>query len=492
MSNIGSSNTNGRRRNGSRRSHPPPPQPPQPEISPNQYVFAAATPDPAQYQNPNPHPYVEHQKAVNIRNDVNLKKESLRVEPDEENPGRFLVSFTFDATAAGSITIMFFAKEGEDCGLTSTKENMLTPVTVPFKQGLGQKFRQPCGTGIDFSMFEEAELLKECKMEVYPLAVKAEFIPVSPSVSADGSPEGGASNSQITKAVFEKEKGEYQVRVLKQILWVNGIRYELQEINWPAIPPPLPYVEHRKAVRVRNYVNLNKESLRVEPDEENLGRFLVSFTFDATVAGSITIMFFAKEGEDCGLTSTKENMLAPVTVPFDEGLGQKFRQPCGTGIDFSMFEETELLEVGEMEVYPLAVKAEAIPVSPSRSADGNPEGGASNSQITITKAVFEKEKGEYQVRGVKQILWVNGIRYVLQDIDRIGNSVDNDFDGNDPGKECVICLSEPRDTTVLPCRHRCMCSGCAKHLRFQTNRCPTCRRPIVRLLEIKVNTGSDN
>ena len=54
---------------------------------------------------------------------------------------------------------------------------------------------------------------------------------------------------------------------------------------------------------------------------------------------------------------------------------------------------------------------------------------------------------------VKQILWVNGMRYELQEIYGIGNSVESDVDGNDPGKECVICLSEPRDTTVLPCRH---------------------------------------
>ena len=165
MGNIGSSGSNTRRRHGSRRGGhptPPPPAPPQPEITSNRYVFAAATPYPSQYPNhPNhpppyyqypgyfpppppgpppsmpmslpppydhhhrgahPHmdpahwvggrypygppmppqtPYVEHQKAVTIRNDVNLKKETLRVEPDEENPGQFLVAFTFDATVAG-------------------------------------------------------------------------------------------------------------------------------------------------------------------------------------------------------------------------------------------------------------------------------------------------------------------------------------------------------------------------------------------------------
>jgi E3 ubiquitin-protein ligase MGRN1 len=53
------------------------------------------------YPAPPPAPYVEHQKAVTIKNDVNIKKETLRIEPDEENPGQFLVTFTFDATVSG-------------------------------------------------------------------------------------------------------------------------------------------------------------------------------------------------------------------------------------------------------------------------------------------------------------------------------------------------------------------------------------------------------
>ncbi|KAL0333359.1 UNVERIFIED_CONTAM: putative E3 ubiquitin-protein ligase LOG2 [Sesamum angustifolium] len=264
--------------------------------------------------------------------------------------------------------------------------------------------------------------------------------------------------------------------------WVNG-RYPYGPMMQPQPPPP--YVEHQKAVTIRNDVNLKKETLRIEPDEGHPGKYLVAFTFDATVAGSITIIFFAKEGEDCCLTPVKENLLPPITVHFQQGLAQKFKQPAGTGINLSMFEEGELLRDGDMDVYPLAVKAEASPDDQS----GNSDSGSTNSQIT--QAVFEKDKGEYQVRVVKQILWVNGMRYELQEIYGIGNSVEGDFDGNDPGKECVICLSEPRDTTVLPCRHMCMCSECAKVLRFQTNRCPICRQPVERLLEIKVNNGTD-
>ncbi|KAL2481430.1 putative E3 ubiquitin-protein ligase LOG2 [Abeliophyllum distichum] len=265
--------------------------------------------------------------------------------------------------------------------------------------------------------------------------------------------------------------------------WVNE-RYPYGPMMQPPAGPA-PYVEHQKAVTIRNDVNLKKETLRIEPDQDNPGKFLVAFTFDATVAGSMTIVFFAKEGEDCCLTPTKESLLPPIMIHFQQGLAQKFKQPSGTGIELSMFEEAELSKVGDMEVYPLAVKTEAS----IDNENGNPDSGSKNSQIT--QAVFEKEKGEYQVRVVKQILWVNGMRYELQEIYGIGNSVEGDFDGNDPGKECVVCLSEPRDTTVLPCRHMCMCSECAKVLRFQTNRCPICRQPVERLLEIKVNNGTD-
>lgn len=248
---------------------------------------------------------------------------------------------------------------------------------------------------------------------------------------------------------------------------------------------PAPFVEHQKAVTIRNDVNIKKETLAVSPDEENPGFFLLSFTFDATVSGSITVFFFAKEGDGCILISTKENQLAPVTVQFQQGLGQKFRQPAGTGIDFSMFEESDLLKVDDMDVYPLAVKADA---SPENQNGSNETATSGNTNSQITQAVFEKEKGEFRVKVVKQILSVNGMRYELQEIYGIGNSVESDLDDNDQGKECVICLSEPRDTIVHPCRHMCMCSGCAKVLRFQTNRCPICRQPIERLLEIKVGS----
>lgn len=150
-SSNGNGNSRRRNRNNYNNSPPAPPQPPQTETTGNEnrFIFAAATPFPPQYPDPNspqyyqytgfyppppptmpvplpapldnhhrvdptttngnwvggrfpvPPPYVEHQKAVTIHNDVNLKKETLKLIADEDNPGYFLVTFTFDATVSG-------------------------------------------------------------------------------------------------------------------------------------------------------------------------------------------------------------------------------------------------------------------------------------------------------------------------------------------------------------------------------------------------------
>lgn len=56
---------------------------------------------------------------------------------------------------------------------------------------------------------------------------------------------------------------------------------------------------------------------------------------------------------------------------------------------------------------------------------------------------------------------------------------------------CVICLVNERDTTVLPCRHMCMCHDCAQELRRQTSKCPICRNHVESLLHIKMQKGAN-
>jgi hypothetical protein len=46
-------------------------------------------------------------------------------------------------------------------------------------------------------------------------------------------------------------------------------------------------------------------------------------------------------------------------------------------------------------------------------------------------------------------------------------------------------MCDVRDTLILPCRHLCLCYGCADSLRYQANNCPICRAPFRALLQIK-------
>lgn len=268
-----------------------------------------------------------------------------------------------------------------------------------------------------------------------------------------------------------------------------------QANGWPAIrppvgpvPPPPPHVEHQNAKKVKNDVNVHKDTLRLEIDELNPDQHLVSFVFDAMYDGSITVFYFAKEEPDCRFVPLFPEAFVPVRVPFQKGSGQTFRQPSGTGIDLGFFELDDLSKPSPGEdVFPLVISAETFPPhsTDEHIVEPTPE---TSPRMQITQAVLEKNNGDhFQVRVIRQILWIDEVRYELREIYGIASSTVEGFDDNDPGKECVICLTEPKDTAVLPCRHMCMCSDCAKELTLQSNKCPICRQPIEELIGIEIN-----
>jgi hypothetical protein len=73
------------------------------------------------------------------------------------------------------------------------------------------------------------------------------------------------------------------------------------------------------------------------------------------------------------------------------------------------------------------------------------------------------------------------------DVDDTGSVLEDcdPEDDDEGGGKCVICMSEPRDTLILPYRHLCLCQLCADSLRYQANNCPICRAPFRALLQIR-------
>jgi hypothetical protein len=224
------------------------------------------------------------------------------------------------------------------------------------------------------------------------------------------------------------------------------------------------------------------------------GKFTVQFTFDAAAPCHVSVFFLAREepGAACRLTPLRDE--APARCARPQGLAQQFVweelfDPARYGAD--------ALVAAQDEQYPLCVRLETVPTPPADAAAAAagralPEpAGCSlpqwvQAQTTYASLVPDAHGG-WNVRVIKQRIWVDGVSYELQEIYGIENcATGNAEEDATAGKECVVCLSEPRDTTVLPCRHMCMCSGCARMLRHQTNRCPICRTPVQSLLEIKV------
>ncbi|XP_073029732.1 probable E3 ubiquitin-protein ligase LUL4 [Primulina eburnea] len=275
---------------------------------------------------------------------------------------------------------------------------------------------------------------------------------------------------------------------------INGWGQSPAHLPRPAPPPhpPVPYVDHQSAKKIKNDVNVHKDTIKLQLDVQNEDCHLVTFTFDALVDGSITVFYFGKEGPNCSFTPLYPE-IKPVKIPFGKGLGQKFNQTPGTGVDLGFFDTDDLSTPSPGEdVYPLVILAESCVSISLEGEHSNLEVINASRHAQISQAVLEmKNDGNFQVKVMKQILWIDGVRYELLEIFGINNSDETTISGMNLGKECVICMTEVKNTAVLPCRHLCMCSECAKELRLQSDKCPICRQPIEELIEIKVDEEVD-
>uniref|UniRef100_A0A8C8SR37 E3 ubiquitin-protein ligase n=1 Tax=Pelusios castaneus TaxID=367368 RepID=A0A8C8SR37_9SAUR len=246
-----------------------------------------------------------------------------------------------------------------------------------------------------------------------------------------------------------------------------------------AAPPPQEPVK-----TLRSLINIRKDTLRLvkcteevkAPGEEVSKakvRYNVEFTFDTDARVAITIYYQATEEFQNGVASylPKDNSWQSETVHYKRGVCQQFCVPSHT-VDPSEWAEEELGFDLDREVYPMVVHAVVD------------EGDA---QFPC----FQHADGSFCVKPLKQKQVVDGVSYLLQEIYGIENKYNTqdskvaEDEVSDNSAECVVCLSDVRDTLILPCRHLCLCNTCADTLRYQANNCPICRLPFRALLQIR-------
>lgn len=64
------------------------------------------------------------------------------------------------------------------------------------------------------------------------------------------------------------------------------------------------------------------------------------------------------------------------------------------------------------------------------------------------------------------------------------NLNDTREDTNFDEVDCVVCLSNPRNTILIPCRHMCICSECTEGLINIDGKCPLCRQVYCGIVKI--------
>ncbi|KAK6311686.1 hypothetical protein J4Q44_G00173500 [Coregonus suidteri] len=259
-------------------------------------------------------------------------------------------------------------------------------------------------------------------------------------------------------------------------------------------PVQFPYVTpapHEPVKTLRSLVNIRKDSLRLvrykddtdAPVEEG-GKpkvlYGVEFTFDADARVAITLycQAFEEFANGMAMYNPKGPAMVSETVHYKRGVSQHFSLPSFK-IDFTDWKEEDLNFDMDRGVFPMVIQAVVD------------EGDDCLGHAHVLLAAFERHvDGSFSVKPLKQKQIVDRVSYLLQEIYGIENKNNQETkpsedENSDNSNECVVCLSDLRDTIILPCRHLCLCNSCADTLRYQANNCPICRLPFRALLQIR-------
>lgn len=290
----------------------------------------------------------------------------------------------------------------------------------------------------------------------------------------------------------------------------------------------------------------------------------IEFSFDCEVDCSIRIYYFCtREITPNGVNYKSQHATyKSKTYTFTKGLNQKFDQQEHT-FQPHLFDEDLLIykpldvdgNYNSGAVFPIVIHCVAL------------EGSLPRQSYSLVATVEKSQLDDsYTIKPLKQLIFVDGIQYILQDIygfktkrvpspavnskstagnttnredsnksssssskrmgrnfrastgslrsnysirsslDCADNSSLNSYNtsvggvqykvsvmgyeykslGGENSFECVICMSEERDTMLLPCRHLCLCNSCAQSLRYQANSCPICRCPFKAALSLRL------
>ncbi|KAJ9457633.1 putative E3 ubiquitin-protein ligase LUL2 [Diplonema papillatum] len=246
-----------------------------------------------------------------------------------------------------------------------------------------------------------------------------------------------------------------------------------------------PLVPEVTEVRtLRNLANLRKGTVSLTRAAASPHAHHLSFKADTSVPCTASVFAYCEEigcaKGDIHFKSLFNGMklqpVPPVRLP--EGTNVECTSDA---IDFSEFPTASFSPTAQS--WALVIQLEYMVPSTSESGASPTRAPAhAQSQFSYLQIDTENETANVQVQKLqvgREVFEVEDIygAHVVEETPLEDTVADKD------DLTCVICLTEPRDTLVMPCRHQCLCFGCASYLRKQMNKCPMCRGQIEGLLK---------
>ncbi|CDO62378.1 RING zinc finger protein, putative [Plasmodium reichenowi] len=250
-----------------------------------------------------------------------------------------------------------------------------------------------------------------------------------------------------------------------------------------------PNINIQRTSVVRNSLNLRRKTLKIINVGNN--NYLINFIFDALHDVEVSIYFCCKEQ----LTEAKETIYCPtkyqtITKIFPKNLNQVYMSELNEGINLNKMNINDIKCKPSYEyIIPILIVLKAI---------GTPILQAQYNYAYLQENQMNENKNnqdKYKIILYRQKIQFGNRSFEVQEIFGIEKSPETKTDPVDnylSGRECVICLTDERDTAILPCRHMCLCNVCANVVRMQNTKCPICRQEVQGLLQISIDKKDKN
>ncbi|EDO07552.1 Zinc finger C3HC4 type (RING finger) family protein [Babesia bovis T2Bo] len=212
-------------------------------------------------------------------------------------------------------------------------------------------------------------------------------------------------------------------------------------------------------------------------------KFMLCFQYTSRAPATVTFSFRQKH---MGLTngipsfSDPDLQMGPYTLPV--GSNQSFSQPT---------DEIMRTKVLTLEFCSFQREKAFVPILLTFDAP------TMDYVLFIMGGLAHNEmNGSWDFVVTKQRVRQGTSGYELQEVyglntSALNSSAPGDSD-EDIGRQrrCVVCLTNMKDTVVMPCRHMCLCHECASYMVSEHQFCPMCRSAISHICHMSQVSGS--